>query len=233
MSRPSVSKRPKRLCSLCTHKCDGMMSFVMSSAQIFKSHPRASRLIKSAKILDLETLRTKCVTSTNVATIANACPYSNRADLIWRKASRRSPNFYQKNSIDQQRGIDKEARALDLLSEKLNLEVYSIIGYWRHPRFRYMVASPDGIVSNGALVEVKAPRYRKWIIPERHELQIRFDMWVTDSERAYYVQLVDDEIFVETLLRDDAKILDLLPEMQIFHRELTCLHKHFHATKQL
>ncbi len=124
---------------------------------------------------------------------------------------------------DTRRGIRLEKHALQKLSEHLGEHVFPVHGYIRHPRFPFLCASPDGVTQSGAIVEVKAPRSRRAFCIDHHEAQMRFDMAITGAERAIYCQIVEDDIFIEILERDDELFLKSLPKLYMFWEALTLL----------
>jgi len=150
--------------------------------------------------------------------------YQSSEDLLWAKSSTASlPNSPNKDCL---RGLRLEAQALALLSGKLDMDVFPLVGYHQHPRLPFLIGSPDGVTASGDIVEVKAPRYRRYIVPEDHMAQVRFDMFVLDVERAFYVQIVDNEIHFEVVERDDSLVLDNLSIVRTFYRDLKGLSKH-------
>ena len=188
----------------------------MKSQDIFRATPKTYRIVEETVQIPLDELRRKCITSTNVPKILDIDHRSCFKKILFSKLG----NRFNKTNKDKLRGIKLEQIALQLFEKEINETVFPVYGYHRHPRYPFFVGSPDGVTAKGALIEVKAPRYRKWLIPAAHEAQMRFDQWVCDVELSYYVQIVGERIFYETVKRNDKMILDGLKKLCHFHQSL-------------
>ncbi len=179
-----------------------------SPRNILASTGRVYNIVEERKDISLSELRRKCFTSTNFPKLIGLHPFRDKRDLFLAKTG----NHFSTANADKNRGIRLESKAIAKLRRKLRFPVFHLNKFYRHPRFHFFIASPDGVTARGSLVEVKCPRKRAFWIPAHHEAQMRWDMWVLDAPSALYVQLVDDEIFVEKIERDDKLVLDHLAQ---------------------
>jgi putative phage-type endonuclease len=80
-----------------------------------------------------------------------------------------------------------------IYSELTNKTVCSEIGRIKHPKLPRLAASPDGVISNGRLLEIKAPYSRKIIqeeIPYEYYCQMQVQMEVCDIGAVEYCECV-------------------------------------------
>lgn len=84
-----------------------------------------------------------------------------------------------------QHGIDTEAQARDWYRFNSDLEV-SEIGFVVHPDFEMVGCSPDGLINDTGLVEIKCPQPRAHIetlankkLPSKYRWQVQGQLWIT------------------------------------------------------
>lgn len=80
--------------------------------------------------------------------------------------------------------------------------VYSELGRVRHPTLNRLAASPDGVIENGALLEIKAPVTRdleKDNIPYEYYCQMQIQMEVCDVDIGMYCEcrIRSGDVFVD------------------------------------
>lgn len=178
----------------------------MTPSDIVSSTGKAFDIVHGGEDISLSTLRQRCLTPTNIAKLLDVHPFSSKLSLFRAKTGERS----HATCSDRMRGISLEAEAIATFEKKAGIRTYHLSQHFRHPRFHRFVASPDGVTADGALVEIKCPRKRHFWIPQHHELQMRWDAWILNAPKSFYVQYVNGEIFVEELIRDDRIVLDNL-----------------------
>ena len=166
-------------------------------------------LVQGGEAIPLLDLRRNCLTSTNFVKMIGLNRFATRRDLFFAKTGNADPS--SRMSEHARRGVCDEAKAIRMLQDRLHQHVFHVNKFFRHPRFPNFVGSPDGVTARGELVEVKCPAKRSFWIPPAHVAQMRWDAWVLDAQASLYVQLIDGEIFVERLERDDSLVLDHLP----------------------
>lgn len=74
--------------------------------------------------------------------------------------------------------------------EKRNSTKVSEFGVLRHPTIPHIGASPDGITSEGVLLEIKAPYRRKITgeVPEQYAYQVQFQLAVCDLKECDFAE---------------------------------------------
>lgn len=134
-----------------------------------------------------------------------------------------------------QRGTEQEpfARAA---YEAVTGVLVDQVGFVRHPDVAWCGASPDGLVEDDGLVEIKCPEsttHLEWLeagrAPPEHVPQIQGQMWVTGRKWCDFVSY--DPRFPERLQlfwvrvdRDDSYIATLAAEVQVFLAEVQSMH---------
>ena len=83
---------------------------------------------------------------------------------------------------------------LEPLAKKLFHEIYGKriydLGFIEHPKYNFLGATPDGILKNGTLVEIKCPYTRNINddIPEHYKIQCQLQMEVWDLNECIFFQ---------------------------------------------
>ncbi len=151
------------------------------------------------------------------------------ADLILeRLVGRPAENFVTR---DMQIGIEREPEARAAYSFYFNAEVAQI-GLARHPRISGTHASPDGLIGDDGLLELKCCKSSTHLaallgekIPERYVLQALWQLSCLDRawvDVGYYNPDFPEEmrLFVRRVTRDDARIIELETQVTEFLTEL-------------
>lgn len=118
---------------------------------------------------------------------------------------------------DMQRGIDLEEPAANFYSELFNVEVKTT-GFVKHPTIEWLGCSPDGLIGDDGLIEIKVPKpntYYTWAlegsIPSKHIPQLVCQLAVTGRQWVDFVAFCPEmpegqQLFVRRLNRDDQVI---------------------------
>lgn len=128
-------------------------------------------------------------------------------------------------------GTDKEPEARIAYSF---LHGHSVIeeGFINHPRLLMSGASPDGLVDNVGLVEIKCPNTATHIdtilseaVPSKYITQMLWQMACCEREWCDFVsydpRLPEEmRLFVKRVERNDARIAELEDEVSVFLREV-------------
>lgn len=93
------------------------------------------------------------ITASNFGTICKMRANTNTKNLV---KSLLTPNYHQSAIKSIKYGIEKEEIAKKLFTERTNLQVQQS-GLFVDTEYLFMGASPDGIVEDGALLEIKCP----------------------------------------------------------------------------
>ena len=128
-------------------------------------------------------------------------------------------------------GTDQEPAARSVYIETTGLDVAEV-AFVPHPAISMAGASPDGLVGDFGLVEIKCPNTATHLdtlltksVPAKYETQMLFQMACTGRDWCDYVsfdpRLPDDlRLFVKRLDRDDQRIGDMEDEVSRFLSEL-------------
>lgn len=152
-----------------------------------------------------------------------------KADLIVERLTGRSVETYTNGAM--QWGVDTEAAARDAYSERA-LCVVKEIGFVDHPRIAWSGASPDGLIGDDGMVEIKCPTPKThWAtldgspIERKYLLQMQWQM--VCAERAWCDYASFDprwpgplQLHVQRVERDDALIAELEGEVAKFLDEV-------------
>ena len=118
---------------------------------------------------------------------SNGKPLKARNDLIWSIVAERiqgyQPQGPKSYSLDW--GIANETFAREAYELRTGNMVHDI-DFIDHPVLDYAGASPDGLVYEDGMVEIKCPKspevhLQRWIdgVPEEYKAQIQGQLWVT------------------------------------------------------
>ncbi len=126
-----------------------------------------------------------------------------------------------------QHGIDSE-EAARLAYEAHTGAFVTEVGLYKHPAIEGTHASPDGLVGDDGLIEIKCPNSATHIdtlktekVPTKYLYQMQWQMRCTDRQWCDYVsfdpRLPENlRLFVKRILRDDALIAKLEAEVVQF-----------------
>lgn len=130
-----------------------------------------------------------------------------------------------------QHGIDTEPQARDAYSFYAGVDVEQV-GFIAHPTIEMSGASPDGLVGNDGLVEIKCPSTATHIdtlldgkVPERYVLQMQWQMACTGRKWCDFVSFdprmpESMRLFIKRVERDEKLIQSLEKDVELFLREV-------------
>jgi putative phage-type endonuclease len=129
-------------------------------------------------------------------------------------------------------GTDQEPNAREEYEIRYGVEV-ELVGYVAHPEMDYAGASPDGLVGDDGLIEIKCPATATHIetilggkVPRKYLLQMQWQMSCTDRQWCDFVSYdprIDDarlNLYCTRVQRDDALIAEIEAEVRKFEQEL-------------
>jgi len=130
--------------------------------------------------------------------------YDNREDYIINKCRTFYGENLFKDSIYTLHGKKFEEIATRLYRKRFNTDVIEF-GLLPHPRLSYLAASPDGITSNGIMLEIKCPYSRKiieGIPPIWYWCQMMIQLEVADLDQCDFLEceikeLDNEQQFIE------------------------------------
>lgn len=126
-------------------------------------------------------------------------------------------------------GIETEPEARTAY-EAHSGEIVDLVGFVIHPTIRRSGASPDGLVGNDGLLEIKCPTSQTHLktietqsVPEKYIPQMQWQMACTGRQWCDFVSYdprVEDQLFCQRVMRDDdfitkaeAEVLKFLTEV--------------------
>jgi putative phage-type endonuclease len=124
-------------------------------------------------------------------------------------------------------GSEVEAMARAVYAFEMDVDVVEV-GFIPHPRIAHAGASPDGLINETGLIEIKCPQARAYLdakltspIDRKYVLQMQFQMAVTGREWCDYVVYREGlPLIVQRITRDDALIREIEYAVQTFLSEV-------------
>jgi putative phage-type endonuclease len=108
-------------------------------------------------------------------------------------------------------------------------------GFWKHPNKKWIGVSPDGLVGDDGLIEIKCPNTTThleyiWdgVVPTEYRKQIQMQLWVTGRQWCDFVSYdprlpVKNQLFVKRCMRDEDLILEMENEVTKFLGEIEAI----------
>lgn len=156
--------------------------------------------------------------------------YQNyRAQLVCERLTGVPTETFQ--SAAMLHGTETEPQARALFEMQTGLDV-SEVGFIPHPTLEMSGASPDGVVGQDGLVEIKCPQPAEHIrvltggaIKAQYVLQMQWQMACTDRDCCSFVSFspalpADLQLFYEVIGRDDRKIEEITEAVTKFLAEV-------------
>lgn len=152
-----------------------------------------------------------------------------RAELMLERLTGAPADKYTNAAMEW--GSENEAAARGLYMFMTDHPV-TLVGCVLHPTIEGSLASPDGLVADDGLVEIKCPQTATHIdtllsekVPEKYVKQVQFQMACTGRRWCDWVSYDprmpgDMQIFIKRVARDDQMITDLENETRVFLSEV-------------
>ena len=185
---------------------------------------------------DWKAIRLGKVTASRVADVVartKSGPSASRmnymADLICERLTGCAVEGYTNAAM--QWGTDNEPRAREAYEFLHGVEVEQV-GFVHHPAIAMSGASPDGLVGDMGLIEIKCPNSAGHIetllseaVPGKYAIQMQWQMACVGRDWCDFVSFdprlsADLQLFIKRLDRDDALIADLEKEVLAFLAEV-------------
>lgn len=155
--------------------------------------------------------RSKMLTASDFGAALGINPYCSRQRL-WRiKMGLETVG----DNIHIQRGRENERHAIHAY-EVDSGHLVDAVGLVVHPDHPWLGASPDGLVGDRGLVEIKCPSAFRGEPPEYHLAQIQGQLEITDRDWCDYAQWVEGTIRVVRVYRDADWWASALPKLVEF-----------------
>lgn len=168
-----------------------------------------------------------------LATIRNGNWAASRkhyaAQLVSERLSDKNPEPYTNEWIEW--GIEQEAPALEAYTKATGNAVADV-GFIDHPTIPLAGASPDGLIGDDGLLEIKCPATATQIerllgadLPEGYMYQMLWQMACTGRKWCDFVSFdprlpEDMQLYIKRIERDDAEIARVEREVLLFLDEV-------------
>lgn len=108
-------------------------------------------------------------------------------------------------------------------------------GFWKHPTKEWIGVSPDGLVGDDGLIEIKCPNTTThleylWddVVPTEYRKQIQMQLWVTRRQWCDFVSYdprlpTKNQLFIKRCERDDKLIAAMQEEVDVFLNEIQAI----------
>jgi len=166
--------------------------------------------------------RNNAITASDIPTVLGENSYKTPLNLLIDKCAA-NPKPFVGNSATKW-GTHYEDIAIEKYSELRDKEVLSF-GLLIHPEYPWLGGSPDGITTDGILLEVKCPLKRKIVmgeVPHHYLSQVLLNLEICDLELAHFIEFIpgnSDDNFVINIVevkRDREWFKNELPKMKKF-----------------
>jgi len=166
--------------------------------------------------------RNNAITASDMPTVLGENSYKTPWTLLQDKCAV-NPKPFIGNAATKW-GTHYEDIAIEKYCEIKNKEVLSF-GLLIHPDYNWLGGSPDGITTDGILLEVKCPLTRKIVmgeVPHHYLSQVLLNLEICDLELAHFIEFIpgnsdnDYIINIVEIKRDRIWFISQLPKMKEF-----------------
>lgn len=133
--------------------------------------------------------RMNALTSSDVDTVLGLNKYSKPEDVLFKKCGLGKPFNGNVATRHGQKYEDEAVEHYCRIYSKKSLA----FGLLPHPTISWLAGSPDGITTDGIVIEVKCPLYRKidmGNIPNHYISQIKMNMEICNLDRAVFIEYI-------------------------------------------
>lgn len=112
-------------------------------------------------------------------------------DVAWERVHGERDEGYRNAAMERGKELEPEAR--EWLAFDRGLHV-TPVGFLQHPELDFVGASPDSLVDEDAILEIKCPLHKAWMevkrtrrVPSEYRWQVRWEMWCAGRSRAHFL----------------------------------------------
>ena len=180
------------------------------------------------------TIRHSMITASDVATALGVNKYQSMNSLLKKKSESDISSLCSSfSNVATIHGNTYEDEARLLFSDRYNLKTWEI-GLFQHSQYKWLGGSPDGIASDGNLIEIKCPLTREVThdIPIYYYPQVQICMEILNRPACYFIQykplnLTDNGLLdVKIIKRDKVWFKDNLQKLDHFWKKVLYFRKY-------
>lgn len=184
-------------------------------------------------------LRLGHVTASNIADVMAKGKYGEsetrrkyKIKLLAERLSGQSQDSYSNSAMEW--GVENEQFAAMAYEVKTNT-LLDKTGFWLHDNIQWLGVSPDRLVGNDGLVEIKCPNTTTHLdyilddqVPAKYYKQIQCQLWVTKRDWCDFVSYdprlpEENQLFIKRAYPDTETIADMEKEVIQFLHEVDTL----------
>ena len=155
-----------------------------------------------------------------------------KTKLLAERLTGASQDFYTNAAMEW--GTEQEPFAR-MAYEVANDVLVDKTGFWPHETIKWVGVSPDGLVDNDGLVEIKCPNTTTHLdyilddkVPTDYYKQIQCQLWVTGRSWCDFISFdprlpQHNQLFVKRCFRDEALMAEMEKEIREFLQEIEYL----------
>jgi len=168
------------------------------------------------------------VTGSRVGAILGHSPFSTRADIMEEMIREHQgiAKVFQGNAATQYGSFHEDLATADLeLLHALNVKE---VGFVKHPTIEWLGASPDGIIDDETVIEIKCPygkrndktpEFKTAAEQPHYYAQMQVEMICTERTKCLFYQWSNHGDSLETVEVDAFWIADSIPKLHAFYDE--------------
>ncbi len=138
--------------------------------------------------------------------------------LVAERLTNQSQDSYSNSAMEW--GVENEPYARQAYEMHANVLVDKT-GFWKHPDIKWLGASPDGLINEDGIVEIKCPNTTTHLdyiwadeVPSEYYKQIQCQLWVTNRQWCDFVSYdprlpIRNQLFVKRCVRDEVLIAEM------------------------
>ena len=168
------------------------------------------------------------ITGSRVGGILGLAPYQTREDVM-------------RAMVREYHGAETEFKGNPATEYGTNNEPYAIadyellegskiqeVGFLRHPGIEWLGASPDGVIDDETIIEIKCPyglrndkrpKFKSIKDLPHYYAQMQIEMMCAGADRCYFMQWTPVDYYIDTVRLDYHWIGVNLPKLEDFHKE--------------
>jgi putative phage-type endonuclease len=178
----------------------------MDRNQVIKKYQKQlKKLLKLPKVVQKSeewyNIRKTLITASDFGQCLGVGKFGSVKDIYRKKCGYEEDEITFKAPMEW--GNKYEDVACKIYEDLMDVKVHEF-GLLKHPKHKFIGASPDGISENGIMLEIKCPwkRKNKQEIPDQYFYQIQGQLDVCDLEECDYIECYIKEYDYEEFIKD-------------------------------